>query len=316
MVCGEMPLVGRKSSYCALFSYSCGIWMVAITYWHTMRREGKDKMEDLHCVQVIAVTGGKGGVGKTTVAVNLSLALAKMGRRVVLLDADLGLANIDILLGLTPRYTLADVLEGRCELSEALMPGPGGIRVAPASSGLQNMTHLEPAQYRALIQAFSDIGDKLDVLIIDTAAGIGGSVINFIRASQEVLVVVCDEPTSISGAYGLIKLLNLNYGLQRFRVLANMTGSPAEGRNLFAKLEKITDMFLDVSLQYVGAVPNDDSAHKAVQKGRAVLEAFPRSRCAQAFQALAHNVDSWPLPTHPRGHVEFFVEQLVQNSGR
>lgn len=273
-------------------------------------------MDDVHCVQVIAVTGGKGGVGKTTVAVNLSLALAKMGRRVVLLDADLGLANIDILLGLTPRYTLADVLEGRCELSEALMPGPGGIRVAPASSGLQNMTHLDPAQYRALIQAFSDIGDKLDVLIIDTAAGIGGSVINFIRASQEVLVVVCDEPTSISGAYGLIKLLNLNYGLQRFRVLANMTGSPAEGRNLFAKLEKITEMFLDVSLQYVGAVPNDDSAHKAVQKGRAVFEAFPRSRCAQAFQALAHNVDSWPLPTHPRGHVEFFVEQLVQNSGR
>jgi flagellar biosynthesis protein FlhG len=279
--------------------------------------QGRERqMDDVHCVQVIAVTGGKGGVGKTTVAVNLSLALAKMGRRVVLLDADLGLANIDILLGLTPRYTLADVLEGRCELSEALMPGPGGIRVAPASSGLQNMTHLEPAQYRALIQAFSDIGDKLDVLIIDTAAGIGGSVINFIRASQEVLVVVCDEPTSISGAYGLIKLLNLNYGLQRFRVLANMTGSPAEGRNLFAKLEKITEMFLDVSLQYVGAVPNDESAHKAVQKGRAVFEAFPRSRCAQAFQALAHNVDSWPLPTHPRGHVEFFVEQLVHNSGR
>ncbi len=139
-----------------------------------------------------------------------------MGRRVVLLDADLGLANIDILLGLTPRYTLADVIEGRCELSEVLLPGPGGIRVAPASSGLQSMIHLEPAQYRALIQSFSDIGDKLDVLVIDTAAGIGGSVVNFIRAAQEVMVVVCDEPTSISGAYGLIKLLNLNYGMHRF----------------------------------------------------------------------------------------------------
>lgn len=273
-------------------------------------------MDEMHCVQVIAVTGGKGGVGKTTVAVNLSLALAKMGRRVVLLDADLGLANIDILLGLTPRYTLADVIEGRCELSEALLPGPGGIRVVPASSGLQSMIHLEPAQYRALIQSFSDIGDKLDVLIIDTAAGIGGSVVNFIRAAQEVMVVVCDEPTSISGAYGLIKLLNLNYGLHRFRVLVNMTGSASEGRNLFAKLEKITDMFLDVSLQYVGAIPNDECAHKAVQKGRAVFEAFPRSKCAQAFQALAQNVDTWPLPIHPRGHVEFFVEQLVQNSGR
>jgi len=284
---------------------------------HVRSAQGREEeMEDVHCVQVIAVTGGKGGVGKTTVAVNLSLALAKMGRRVVLLDADLGLANIDILLGLTPRYTLADVIEGRCELSDTLVPGPGGIRVAPASSGLQSMTHLEPAQYRALIQSFSDIGDKLDVLIIDTAAGIGGSVVNFIRAAQEVMVVVCDEPTSISGAYGLIKLLNMNYGMHRFRVLANMTSSPAEGRNLFAKLEKITDMFLDVSLQYAGAVPNDENAHKAAQKGRAVFEAFPRSKCVQAFQALAHSVDTWPLPTHPRGHVEFFVEQLVQNSGR
>jgi len=198
-------------------------------------------MGSMHPVQVIAVTGGKGGVGKTNVSVNLSLALAELGRRVMLLDADLGLANVDVLLGLTPKRTLADVIEGRCELRDVLLQGPGGIRIVPAASGTQSMVHLSPAQHAGLIQAFSDIGDNLDVLVIDTAAGIGDSVVSFVRAAQEVLLVVCDEPTSITDAYALIKLLNRDYGMNRFRVLANMAQSPQEGRNLFAKLTKVTD---------------------------------------------------------------------------
>lgn len=157
-------------------------------------------MGSMHPVQVIAVTGGKGGVGKTNVSVNLSLALAELGRRVMLLDADLGLANVDVLLGLTPKRTLADVIEGRCELRDVLLQGPGGIRIVPAASGTQSMVHLTPAQHAGLIQAFSDIGDNLDVLVIDTAAGIGESVVSFVRAAQEVLLVVCDEPTSITDA--------------------------------------------------------------------------------------------------------------------
>ena len=212
-------------------------------------------MGSMHPVQVIAVTGGKGGVGKTNVSVNLSLALAELGRRVMLLDADLGLANVDVLLGLTPKRTLADVIEGRCELRDVLLQGPGGVRIVPAASGTQSMVHLAPAQHAGLIQAFSEIGDNLDVLVIDTAAGIGDSVVSFVRAAQEVLLVVCDEPTSITDAYALIKLLNRDYGMSRFRVLANMAQSPQEGRNLFAKLTKVTDRFLDVALQYVGAVP-------------------------------------------------------------
>ena len=235
-------------------------------------------MGSMHPVQVIAVTGGKGGVGKTNVSVNLSLALAELGRRVMLLDADLGLANVDVLLGLTPKRTLADVIEGRCELRDVLLQGPGGIRIVPAASGTQSMVHLSPAQHAGLIQAFSDIGDNLDVLVIDTAAGIGDSVVSFVRAAQEVLLVVCDEPTSITDAYALIKLLNRDYGMNRFRVLANMAQSPQEGRNLFAKLTKVTDRFLDVALQYVGAVPYDESVRKAVQKQRAVYEAFTRSK--------------------------------------
>ncbi len=266
----------------------------------------------MHPVQVIAVTGGKGGVGKTNVAVNLSLALADLGRRVMLMDADLGLANIDVLLGLTAKRTLADVISGECELRDVLLQGPGGIRVVPSASGTQRMLHLSPLQHAGLIQAFSEISDNLDVLVIDTAAGIGDAVISFVRAAQEVIVVVVDEPTSITDAYALIKLLNRDYGMSRFRVLANLVHSPQEGRNLFAKLTKVTDRFLDVALQYAGAVPYDESVRKAVQKQRAVYEAFPRSKCALAFKAIAQKVDTWPLPANPRGHLEFFVERLVR----
>ncbi len=269
----------------------------------------------MHPVQVIAVTGGKGGVGKTNVSVNLSLALADLGRRVMLLDADLGLANVDVLLGLTPKRTLADVINGECDLKDVLIQGPGGIRIVPAASGTQSMVQLSPMQHAGLIQAFSEIGDNVDVLVVDTAAGIGDGVVSFVRAAQEVIVVVCDEPTSITDAYALIKLLNRDYGMSRFRVLANMAHSPQEGRNLFAKLTKVTDRFLDdVALQYLGAVPYDESVRKAVQKRRAVYEAFPRSKCSLAFKAIAQKVDSWPLPANPRGHLEFFVERLVQPS--
>lgn len=268
-------------------------------------------MGSLHPVQVIAVTGGKGGVGKTSVSVNLALALADLGRRVMLLDADLGLANVDVMLGLTPKRNLADVIEGECELRDVIIQGPGGIRIVPASSGAANMVRLTSQQHAGLIQAFSDISDSIDVLIIDTAAGIGDGVTSFVRAAQEVLLVVTDEPTSITDAYALVKLLNRDFGLSRFRVLANMTQSPEEGRNLYTKLTKVTERFLDVALQYVGSIPTDDLVRKAVQKQRAVYEAYPRSKCAQAYRAVAQKVDSWPLPANPRGHLEFFVERLV-----
>ncbi|HTN32146.1 MAG TPA: flagellar synthesis regulator FleN [Pseudomonas sp.] len=268
-------------------------------------------MGSLHPVQVIAVTGGKGGVGKTSVSVNLALALADIGRRVMLLDADLGLANVDVMLGLTPKRNLADVIDGQCELRDVIIPGPGGIRIVPASSGAASMVRLTSQQHAGLIQAFSDISESIDVLIIDTAAGIGDAVTSFVRAAQEVLLVVTDEPTSITDAYALIKLLNRDYGLSRFRVLANMTHAPEEGRNLYAKLTKVTERFLDVALQYVGSVPADELVRKSVQKQRAVYEAYPRSKCAQAYRVIAQKVDSWPLPANPRGHLEFFVERLV-----
>lgn len=271
-------------------------------------------MDSVSSIQVVAVASGKGGVGKTTIAVNLSLALAKCGRRVVLMDGDLGLANIDVLLGLIPKYTLADLIEGHCALSDALVLGPGGIRIVPASAGVESMANLSTAQYSGLIQAFSDISDSLDVLVIDTATGIGKSTISFVRASHEVLLVVCDDPASIANTYALIRLLNRDYRINSFRILASMVHNLDAGRNLFAKLNDLVDRFLDVSLLYVGAIPYDDYVRKSGHKHRAVYEIFPSSKSARAFDVMAQTVDAWPLPTSPKGHIEFFIDKLVNNS--
>ena len=268
----------------------------------------------MHPVQVIAVTGGKGGVGKSNVSVNLSIALAEMGRRVVLLDADLGLANIDVLLGITSKSNISNVLSGEVSLRDVLVNGPGGIRIIPAASGTQEMAQLDAREHAGLIRAFSSIADQLDVLVIDTAAGISDGVVSFVKAAQEAMIVVTDEPTSITDAYALIKLLNRDHGLFRFRVLANMVKTSQDGHNLFAKLTKVTDRFLDVALQYVGCMPFDDSVKRSVQRQRAVVEAYPRAKASLAYKSLAKKVDSWPLPTSARGNLEFFVESLVSTA--
>ena len=265
-----------------------------------------------HFVRVVAVTGGKGGVGKTNVSINLSIALSQREQRVLLLDADLGLANIDVLLGLKPERNLEDVYAGECELSDVIIDGPQGIRIIPASSGTQSMVQLGHQQHAGLIHAFSEMSDDIDVLVVDTAAGISDSVINFIRAAQEVLVVVCDEPSSITDAYALMKLLNRDYGVDAFRIVANQTRSEKEGRALYQRLLSTTDRFLDVMLRYEGEVPYDDSVRKAVRKQRAVMDAYPKSDASKAFNRLADQLLKWPVTSAPSGHLEFFVEQLVE----
>lgn len=265
-------------------------------------------------VKVLAVTGGKGGVGKTNISVNLSLALAEMGQRVVLMDADLGLANVDVLLGLSTPYALTDVLNGSRSLQDILISGPGGVKIVPASSGVQQMSVLSVQEHAAVIHAFSDISDQIDILVIDTATGISDTVINFVCAAQEAVIVVCDEPTSISDAYALIKLLSIEHQMFRFRVVANMTRSSQEGQNLFNKLNALCERFLDVSLQYLGQVPFDEDVRRAVQQRKALLEYAPGSKVARAIRAIAQKVNDWPVQRDARGHLEFFIERLLKTA--
>jgi flagellar biosynthesis protein FlhG len=264
-------------------------------------------------VRVIAITSGKGGVGKTSVSVNLCVALADAGKRVMLLDADLGLANVDVLLGLRPQRNLADVLDGRYTLEQIILPGPSGVLVVPAASGVKRLSELTVAEHAGLIRAFSELDCDLDFLVIDTAAGINESVTCFSRAAHEVVVVVCDEPASITDAYGLIKVLNTEYDVSYVRLLANQVDSAQQGRELFNKMVGVTDRYLDVTLEFAGVVPRDEYLRKAVRKQRPVVQAYPRSRSSMAFKTLALKTDTWPVPRAASGHLEFFVERLIQS---
>lgn len=266
-----------------------------------------------HPVRVVAVTGGKGGVGKTNVSVNLAVSLAEMGKRTLLMDADLGLANVDVLLGLSPKFTLADLVAGRCGLEDVLLEAPEGVLVVPASSGFRHMAELTPAEHVGLVNVFSELQRALDFMIVDTAAGITDSVLTFCQAAQDTVVVVCDEPASITDAYALIKVLARERGLDRVHVIANMVRDPNEGRKLYEKLARVCERFLgDVALHYLGAVPQDDWLRRAVQRQQPVVKAYPGSPSARAITDIARTTARWQPPIGARGNVEFFVERLIQ----
>jgi flagellar biosynthesis protein FlhG len=275
---------------------------------------GLRRMNQPRPVKVIAVTSGKGGVGKTNVSVNLGISMAQSGKEVMLMDADLGLANVDVMLGLHPKYNLSHVISGERRLEEVVLEGPEGIRIVPAASGVQAMAELPTSQHAGVIRAFSELSFPLDVLIIDTAAGVSDSVTSFTRAAQEVIVVICDEPASITDAYALIKLLRRDYGIHRFRVLANMVSSVQSGRDLYRKIVTVTDRYLDVALDFMGMIPHDDYLRKAIQKQRAVTQVYPRSKSSIAFKKLADKADKWPMPSNAGGRLEFFVERLIMAS--
>lgn len=256
-------------------------------------------------MKAIAVASGKGGVGKTSVSVNLAMSLAMAGREVVLLDADLGLANVDVQLGLQPARNLSHLLAGDCGIGDLVLNAAHGLKVIPATSGTRRMTQLGSAEFAALIEAFDEYRDPLEVLVVDTAAGISDSVTVFSRAAHEVIVVVCDEPASVTDAYALIKLLSREFGVERFRVVANMVRNDAHGRKLYESILRVTDRFLQVVLDYSGAIPEDDYLKRAVRRQSAVVEAYPGSRSAQAFRSMARAVDRWSMPGAAAGHLEF-----------
>lgn len=288
-----------------------------------MQRFEKQQMDQAHGlrtgyrqkpVQVIAVTAGKGGVGKTNVSVNLAVSLSKANQRVMLLDADLGLANVDVLLSLHAKQNIADVMSGECDLQDIVIEGPSGIKVIPASSGTQTLSQLTHLDHAGLINAFNDFADDLDYLIIDTAAGISDTVTSFVRSAQEVVVVVCDEPTSITDAYALIKVLSKDYRVSKFHVLANMVQTAQEGRDLFAKLTRVADRFLNVSLDYMGYIPFDPYLRKSVKQQKSVTNAYPSSPSAREFKKIADTIVHWPANIDCSNQSTFFLERLISHN--
>jgi len=274
--------------------------------------EGLRRMKARKPVKVITVTGGKGGVGKTNVCANLGVAMSMLGRRVMILDADLGLANVDVLFGLQPRLNLSDVVRGDHSLEEIILDGPAGVRIVPGASGLSEMIDLTPAHHAGIVNAFSGVSEDLDVLLVDTAAGISDSVLRFAEAAHEIVVVVCDEPTSITDAYAIIKLLSTERNVTTFRILTNMTRRGGDGTKLFQKLSRVTDRFLHVTMEHAGSVPFDERVWRAVQQQTPFITAFPMSTASAAIKKLAHRADNWDIPKEARGNIEFFVERLLQ----
>lgn len=240
--------------------------------------------------RVLAITSGKGGVGKTNVVAGLAMALAQTGERVAVLDADFGLANLDILLGLSPQYTLEHVLRGERVLEEIMVEGPMGIQVIPASSGIQELTRLDTAAELRLIQGLQRVAQQRDWLLIDTAAGIHDSVVKLLMAAQEVILVTTPEPTSLVDAYAMVKVVHLRDPQKSLWLLINNAQNPDEAEETIEQLQAATQRFLGRELNLLGMIPNDPHLLQAVRQQRGVLELYPRSPAALAFKSLAQHL--------------------------
>lgn len=264
-------------------------------------------------VRVIAVSGGKGGVGKTSVAINLSIALARLGRSSLLLDGDLSLANIDTLLGIQPKFNLSHLLDGTCGIKEIITPIVPGVDLVPAASGVSKMADLSKGEQLGLIGSFSELQKHYDNLIIDCAPGLDPATLQLISTAQEVVLVVVDEPASMTDAYATMKVLRNTHGITRFRLLANMVRSPDDGPALFQKISRVADRFLDVALHFEGAIPFDERVLQAIQSQEAVIQRYPSTTASRAFSRLARAASSWPKPARLSGKTEFFVERMLDN---
>ena len=267
---------------------------------------GKEKS-----MQVIAVTGGKGGVGKTNIAVNLGVSMSREGLDVLLLDADLGLANVDVILGMSVGPTLADVVEGTHQLNDVIVEGPEGLRIVPASSGVARLATLDQSEQNDLVRSFSEQIEAPDVLIVDTGAGIDTTVQTFVSACKTVVVVVCDEPASLTDAYALMKVMRNDRGVRRFEVLANQIDSPARGRQVYDRLTTVADKYLDVELGYLGGIPSDAYLRRAVQERVALVSKYPRSPAAVAIRDAGRRLTKDIYEGEVPG-MGFFVEQLLR----
>ena len=261
--------------------------------------------------RVIAITSGKGGVGKTSIVGNLGYTLTKLGKKVLILDADMGLGNLDVLLGLTPKYNLSHVITGEKAIDEILVEGPGKMKILPASSGIQELTHLTRDQKIRILSQLDGLIDSVDILLIDTAAGISSNVMDFNATAQEVVVVVSPEPTSITDAYALMKVLSLKYSGKACKLMVNMVSRPEEGREVFRQLQLVTDRFLDISIDYLGYILFDRKVTTGVKNQKIVSELYPDTPASKCFRDISRKISSMSPLELPKGGSNLFWGHLV-----
>ncbi len=265
-------------------------------------------------LRVIAVTSGKGGVGKTNLCGNLAVLAAKAGRRVLILDADLGLANLDTVLGIQPRFHLGHLLDDAAPLDQVLAAGPAGVRVLSAGSGIPRLTHLDDAQKLRLVTALDLIEDRFDLLFIDSSPGIGDNVRFFVAAAQEALLVVTPEPTSLVAAAAAVKVLSQEAGLRHFNVVVNQAPSDESARDSFDSLTTTASRVLSARVKYLGRLPRDEELPRAVMSRRPLVELSPGSPCARGMAELLERLLGAPAPSALDGGMKFLWQRLLRES--
>ncbi len=241
--------------------------------------------------QIFTVTSGKGGVGKSNTVVNLAVQMQKRGKRVIIFDADFGLANVEIMFGAIPRYNLSDLIYRGKALQEIITPGPMDVGFISGGSGITGVNNLTRDQLRFLVQSLSELDSLADIIIIDTGAGISDSVLEFVTASPEVLLVVTPEPSSMTDAYSLLKAMHRNeeflQSQTKVKVILNRVVSEEEGKSIFGKLSAVVGQFLQAELEYMGTVPQDAALEKAVRQQKPVSILYPEAKSAKSFERIA-----------------------------
>ncbi len=246
--------------------------------------------------RVITVTSGKGGVGKSNLSVNLGIQLSRMGKRVIILDADFGLANVEVMLGIRPQYNLADIIYGNKSLQEIITKGPENLMFISGGSGIQELSNITRSQIDFLNQKLYELDEYADIIIIDTGAGVTDSVLEFVMASSEVLLVITPEPTSITDAYALLKILNkrddFRSDMTSIKMISNRINSQDEGINLYKKMNLVVEKFLTIKLDYLGGIPQDSNVTRAVMQQKPYSVLYPSSPSSKAVYNLAASLCS------------------------
>lgn len=261
--------------------------------------------------RVVSVTSGKGGVGKTAVASNMAVVLARLGYKVLIIDADLGLANIDVVFNLTPQYNLNHFFSGEKQLTEIVVDGPEGIKILPAGSGVQSFTHLTADHQRRFLEAMDDFHGDFDLVLIDTEAGISENVTYFNVAAQDILVVTTPDPTAITDAYALMKLLSTKYHEKFFNLVVNSVKDEGEALDVYKKLTLVANRYLNISIDYLGCVPFDKRLRESVQRQKVMVELYPGTRTSNAFEQLAHALAEAPPSGKAKGTAQLFWQRLL-----